>query len=155
MMPLWLWLLSGFFLPEGSSVKVPYVNMTLSLILLTVPLGIGILIRLFKLSLAEFLTGKILKKFSICFIIFIFGVTSQYDITIYIFTSIYFKYILKFLAGILQHVPHNDSPGLDFVSSRTSRDGVWFLVWRSFRLGGTTWPSTNYCRIVRDGYAER
>ncbi|KAI9555076.1 hypothetical protein GHT06_017591 [Daphnia sinensis] len=73
MMPLWLWLLSGFFLPEGSSVKVPYVNMAISLILLTFPLGIGLLIRRFKLSLAEFLTGKILKKFSVFFIIFIFG----------------------------------------------------------------------------------
>ncbi|XP_057377742.1 ileal sodium/bile acid cotransporter-like [Daphnia carinata] len=73
MMPLWLWLLSGFFLPEGSSVQVPYVNMAISLILLTFPLGIGILIRRFKLPLAEFLTGKILKKFSIFFIIFIFA----------------------------------------------------------------------------------
>lgn len=73
MMPLWLWLLSGFFLPEGSSVQVPYVNMAISLILLTFPLGIGLLIRRFKLSLAEFLTGKILKKFSVFFIIFIFG----------------------------------------------------------------------------------
>ena len=76
-MPLWLWLLSGFFLPEGSSVKVPYDNMALSLILLTVPLGIGLMIRRFKLSLAEFLTGKILKKFSVFFIIFIIGVNNS------------------------------------------------------------------------------
>lgn len=61
MMPLWLWLLSGFFLPEGSSVQVPYLDMAISLILLTFPLGIGLLIRRFKLSLAEFLTVKIIK----------------------------------------------------------------------------------------------
>ncbi|KAK4024157.1 hypothetical protein OUZ56_009545 [Daphnia magna] len=73
MMPLWLWLLSGYFLPEGSSVQVPFLDMAVSLILLTFPLGIGLLIRRFKLSLAEFLTVKIIKPFSFFFIIFIFG----------------------------------------------------------------------------------
>ena len=74
MMPLWLWLLSGFFLPEGSAVQVPYLDMAVSLILLTVPLGIGLLIRRFKLSLAEFLAVKVIKPFSFFFIIFMFGV---------------------------------------------------------------------------------
>ena len=73
-MPLWLWLLSGFFLPEGSAVQVPYLDMAVSLILLTVPLGIGLLIRRFKLSLAEFLAVKVIKPFSFFFIIFMFGV---------------------------------------------------------------------------------
>ncbi|EFX76606.1 hypothetical protein DAPPUDRAFT_248773 [Daphnia pulex] len=73
MMPLWLWLLSPFFLPPGSSVQVPFLDMAVSLILLTVPLGIGLLIRRFKLSVAEFLTVKIIKPFSFFFIFFIFG----------------------------------------------------------------------------------
>jgi sodium/bile acid cotransporter 3/5 len=64
MMPLWLWLLSPFFLPPGSSVQVPFLDMAVSLILLTVPLGIGLLIRRFKLSVAEFLTVKIIKPVS-------------------------------------------------------------------------------------------
>ena len=77
MMPLWLWLLSRFFLPEGSVVKVPFLDMAVSLILLTVPLGIGLAIRRFKLSVAEFLTVKVIKPFSFCFIIFIFGVRTS------------------------------------------------------------------------------
>ena len=77
MMPLWLWALSRFFLPEGAIVIVPYLDMAVSLILLTVPLGIGILIRRFQLSVAEFLTVKVIKPFSFFFIIFIFGVRTS------------------------------------------------------------------------------
>lgn len=44
--------------------QVPFLDMAVSLILLTFPLGIGLLIRRFKLSLAEFLTVKIIKPVS-------------------------------------------------------------------------------------------
>jgi len=44
-MPLWMWFLSGYFLTPGSAVKVPYIELVVSLAALTVPLLIGLLIR--------------------------------------------------------------------------------------------------------------
>lgn len=73
MMPLWLWLLSGFFLPPGSSVQVPYLDMTISLICLTVPLAIGLLIRRFKRNWADFISTKVIKPFSFIIIFIMFG----------------------------------------------------------------------------------
>ena len=75
MMPFWLWLLSGFFLPPDSEVQVPFVDMTVSLILLTAPLGIGLLIRRFKQTWADFLVAKVLKPFSFVLLVAMFSVT--------------------------------------------------------------------------------
>lgn len=63
-MPLWLFLLSDFFLPPGSAVQVPYVDMTISLITLTIPLAAGLLIRRCKPKVAEYLVSKVLKPCS-------------------------------------------------------------------------------------------
>lgn len=60
-MPLWMWLLSGYFLTPGSAVKVPYIELVVSLAALTVPLLIGLLIRQCNTSMAQFLAQKMLK----------------------------------------------------------------------------------------------
>jgi len=74
MMPLWMFLLSGFFLPPGSAVQVPYIEMSISLVTLTLPLGIGLLIRRCKPKVAQFLVDKVLKPFSFVIIILLFSV---------------------------------------------------------------------------------
>lgn len=74
MMPLWMYLLSGFFLPPGSPIQVPYVEMSISLVTLTLPLGIGLLIRRCKPKVADFLVNKLLKPCSFVIIILIFSV---------------------------------------------------------------------------------
>lgn len=73
-MPLWLFLLSDFFLPPESEIKVPYVDMSISLITLTLPLGIGLLIRHCKPKIAEFLVLKVLKPCSFVIMILMFTV---------------------------------------------------------------------------------
>jgi len=73
MMPFWLWLLSGFFLTEGSMVQVPFLDIALSLIFLTIPIGIGQLIRYFKPNIAKFITEKFIKPFSFCVILLLWG----------------------------------------------------------------------------------
>jgi solute carrier family 10 (sodium/bile acid cotransporter), member 3/5 len=75
MMPLWIWLLSGFFVPEDSEVTVPYRDLALSLVLLTVPIGFGLLARRFARRLADFITNKFIKPFSFCVLVLIFGVS--------------------------------------------------------------------------------
>jgi predicted Na+-dependent transporter len=57
-------LLSDSFLPQGSAVAVPYVEMTASLIAFTIPLGVGLLIRRFKPKVARFLSERMMKPFS-------------------------------------------------------------------------------------------
>ena len=75
MMPFWLWLLSGYFVSEGSVVKVPFLDIALSLIFLTLPLGIGLLIRHYKPDVAQFITAKCIKPFSLFVPIFTFAVS--------------------------------------------------------------------------------
>lgn len=79
MLPLWLWLLSGYFpsldiQQNGNQLKVPYSDMVVSLFLLTIPIGIGLLIRRFKRNVAEFISTKIIKPFTFCCILTMFGV---------------------------------------------------------------------------------
>ena len=75
MMPFWLWLLSGFFLNESSNVQVPFLDIALSLIFLTIPIGIGQLIRYFRPKMASFITDKFIKPFSFCIILLLWGVS--------------------------------------------------------------------------------
>ena len=74
MMPFWLWLLAGYFLDENSMVQVPFVDIALSLIFLTIPIGIGLLIRRCKPKVAEFVTNKFIKPFSFFVIVLMLGV---------------------------------------------------------------------------------
>ena len=75
MMPLWIFLLSGFFLPEGSVVQVPYLDLAISLILLTIPISMGLIIRRYARKVADFVTLKFIKPFSFCILIIIFSVS--------------------------------------------------------------------------------
>ena len=75
MMPFWLWLLSGHFLNENSVVKVPFKDIILSLVFLTFPLAIGLLIRRYKPDIAQFITAKCIKPFSIFVLVFTFAVS--------------------------------------------------------------------------------
>lgn len=81
MMPLWIFLLSGFFLPEGSAVQVPYLDLAISLILLTVPISIGLLIRRYARKVADFVTLKFIKPFSFVLLFIVFGV-SHFDLIV-------------------------------------------------------------------------
>ena len=78
-MPFWLWLLSGYFISEGSVVKVPFLDIAMSLIFLTFPLGIGLLIRRFRSDVAQFITVKCIKPFSIFVLLFTFAVSFDVD----------------------------------------------------------------------------
>ena len=64
MIPIWLWIFSDYFLPPGSPVTVPYLEMTVSLVAFTLPLGLGLLLRRFKPRIAQFLSEKMMKPFS-------------------------------------------------------------------------------------------
>jgi solute carrier family 10 (sodium/bile acid cotransporter), member 3/5 len=52
MMPLWMFTL-GNELIDNDKVRIPYTNMVMSLVGLTIPLGIGLLIQRYKLEWAE------------------------------------------------------------------------------------------------------
>ncbi|KAK8733160.1 hypothetical protein OTU49_006494 [Cherax quadricarinatus] len=60
---------------EDAKIKIPYMNLVISLISLTVPITIGIIIRLKKPTWAD-KGAKILKPFSLCILLFFFTVGS-------------------------------------------------------------------------------
>ncbi|KAK2708603.1 hypothetical protein QYM36_014262, partial [Artemia franciscana] len=69
MMPLWIWLLSGYYLNDYGNVKVPFDNLIMSLVTLTLPLGVGLLIRKYKRNWADFITDHVVKPTSLILMI--------------------------------------------------------------------------------------
>ncbi|XP_076331434.1 ileal sodium/bile acid cotransporter-like [Tachypleus tridentatus] len=67
MMPLWIFTLgSTLFLTHDA--KIPYINLVLCLVLLTLPLGIGLMIRYFYPGLAK-VSDKLIRPFTLIILI--------------------------------------------------------------------------------------
>lgn len=74
MMPLWMFTL-GQKLTEGESrLHVPYGNLVVSLISLTVPVGLGVALRAWRPVWAE-RGARIIKPFTLMVIFFFLGVS--------------------------------------------------------------------------------
>lgn len=71
MMPLWMFTLGGQLLLRGN-VQVPYLNLTFSLIALTLPLGIGLVIQHKLPKVAAFLRS-ILRPCTVCVMVLTIG----------------------------------------------------------------------------------
>ncbi|RWS08981.1 P3 protein-like protein [Dinothrombium tinctorium] len=92
MMPLWLFLVGGYVTDDPNFV-VPYQNMIISLLGLTIPIAIGLLIQRYKPNLAE-ISKKILRPFTVILLIIV--ITGGIYINFYIFQL--FEWII-FVAG--------------------------------------------------------
>ena len=55
--------------------------MSIGLVMLTAPLGIGLLIRHFKRNWSDFIELKVIKPFSFFFIVVVFGVNFNKTVT--------------------------------------------------------------------------
>ena len=98
MMPFWLWLLAGFFVSESSMVKVPFLEIAMTLVFLTVPLGLGLLIRRFYPKIAQYVTDKIVKPLCFIVLIFSFGVSS---VSLLVVVSFFFNYQIEKLISVV------------------------------------------------------
>lgn len=94
MMPLWIFTLGTTLFRDGK-VTLPYLNLVGSLILLTLPIGIGMLIRRYKVKLANF-SEKIIRPFTIFCIVIGIGVGCYANF--YIFIMFTWKIVLAGLA---------------------------------------------------------
>lgn len=74
MMPFWMFTLGQELTQGESEVHVPYGNLVVSLISLTVPVGIGVAIRMWRPAWAE-RGGKIIKPFTLLIIVFFLSVS--------------------------------------------------------------------------------
>lgn len=77
MMPLWMFTLGSRLLEENDNLQIPFANLAISLFALTIPVGIGITIRLKRPSWAE-KSKKFLKPLSF-FILLFFMVVGTYN----------------------------------------------------------------------------
>ncbi|XP_047468766.1 sodium/bile acid cotransporter-like [Penaeus chinensis] len=77
MMPLWMFTLGSSLLEENANIHIPFVNLAISLITLTVPVCLGIFLRMKRPAVAE--KGKrVIKPFSF-FILIFFMVVGTYN----------------------------------------------------------------------------
>lgn len=73
MMPFWMLTLGSKLLGSESSIKIPYGNLATSLLALTIPVAIGLLIKYKKKNWAK-LSEKIVKPMTFCMLLFIITV---------------------------------------------------------------------------------
>lgn len=74
MMPFWMFTLGQELTQEESNLQVPYGNLVVSLISLTVPVGIGVALRMWRPAWAE-RGAKIIKPFTMVLIFFFMTVS--------------------------------------------------------------------------------
>lgn len=73
MMPLWMFTLGSNLLEENDNIQIPFANLAISLVALTVPVCIGIIIRLKRPNWAD--NGrKVIKPFSLFLLLFFMSV---------------------------------------------------------------------------------
>ncbi|XP_023224564.1 ileal sodium/bile acid cotransporter-like [Centruroides sculpturatus] len=94
MMPLWIFTLGSSLFRNGK-VTLPYLNLFGSLVLLTLPIGIGMLIRKYKTKWANF-SDKIIRPFTIVCILLGIGVGCY--VSLYILLMFTWKIVLAGLA---------------------------------------------------------
>jgi len=70
MMPFWMMTLGSLLIDEESSFQVPYLNLFLSLVSLTIPIAIGLLIKYKKPSWA-LISAKLVKPMTFCLVTFL------------------------------------------------------------------------------------
>ncbi|KAK7065535.1 hypothetical protein SK128_001017 [Halocaridina rubra] len=83
MMPLWMFTLGASLLEENDDLQIPFTNLAVSLAALTIPISIGILIRIKRPHWAE--RGKrVLKPFSFFILIFfmVVGTINSYKVVL-------------------------------------------------------------------------
>jgi len=69
MMPFWMLTLGSLLIDENSSFEIPYINLIGSLVSLTVPIGIGLLIK-YKKPRWALISAKIVKPMTFCMVTF-------------------------------------------------------------------------------------
>lgn len=89
MMPLWIFTLGREMLAEAN-VKIPYFNLTISLVSLTLTLGIGLAIQRYKPTLAAFLK-KIMKPLTA--IIMTVVISGAIYVSLYVFSHLTWRIV--------------------------------------------------------------
>ncbi|KAK7084140.1 hypothetical protein SK128_012867 [Halocaridina rubra] len=102
MMPLWMFTLGKTITDRDKNLQIPFSNLIISLITLTIPLGVGIFIKCKRPSWAERLS-RIIKPFTFGVLIFFFtiGIYNSYKIFVLMTPAMYLAGFLVAAVGFL------------------------------------------------------